>query len=356
MTDLRLQLLEPDRYPYLYKCLYGLLMLLPQSSAFAALKNRLNSVSAIGLLHTPAPMPTSARPSYVHLPSSSPFAASGGNVPIPSPPLSSASHSGFSFGPHSRTRSTDKSLPLSALGSLTSSSSPSVVAAASNISGGGGPTSGSSSGVPGRLGRGSGRDAGGLDTVRWPELLEKFRGTQEKARRRNERIMRGEAVGGGIDALGGGPATRSLLALDIDAAAGGMGGGVGSGGRTSRTSGRGGGDHAGSATGGAQARSLGRPGSGLGRPMGPPSQSNVPGLRNAGMGAYAGSGGVGHASSASLGGGTGGTTGAAGGEKGHKARHSLVGKFTSGISRGTGGSRERERDAGKESQKSKDKK
>ncbi|KAI5282441.1 hypothetical protein KEM54_002767, partial [Ascosphaera aggregata] len=50
--DLRLQLLEPDRYPYLYKCLYGLLMLLPQSSAFAALKNRLNSVSNIGLLQT----------------------------------------------------------------------------------------------------------------------------------------------------------------------------------------------------------------------------------------------------------------------------------------------------------------
>ncbi|KAK2855634.1 hypothetical protein FQN49_004992, partial [Arthroderma sp. PD_2] len=42
-TYLRLQLLEPDKYPYLYKCLYGLLMLLPQSSAFAALKNRLNS-------------------------------------------------------------------------------------------------------------------------------------------------------------------------------------------------------------------------------------------------------------------------------------------------------------------------
>ncbi|KAF2213779.1 hypothetical protein CERZMDRAFT_67201 [Cercospora zeae-maydis SCOH1-5] len=50
-TYLRMQLLEPDRYPHLYKCLYGLLMLLPQSSAFAALKNRLNSVSAIGYLH-----------------------------------------------------------------------------------------------------------------------------------------------------------------------------------------------------------------------------------------------------------------------------------------------------------------
>ncbi|PTU18120.1 hypothetical protein P175DRAFT_0464714 [Aspergillus ochraceoroseus IBT 24754] len=51
-TYLRLQLLEPERYPYLYKCLFGVLMLLPQSSAFAALKNRLNSVSNIGLLHT----------------------------------------------------------------------------------------------------------------------------------------------------------------------------------------------------------------------------------------------------------------------------------------------------------------
>lgn len=49
--DLRLQLLEPEKFPFLYKCMYGILMLLPQSSAFAALKNRLNSVSAIGYLH-----------------------------------------------------------------------------------------------------------------------------------------------------------------------------------------------------------------------------------------------------------------------------------------------------------------
>jgi len=55
--DLRLQLLEPERFPYLYKCLYGLLMLLPQSSAFAALKNRLNSVGAIGYLHTASAAP-----------------------------------------------------------------------------------------------------------------------------------------------------------------------------------------------------------------------------------------------------------------------------------------------------------
>ncbi|KAF5677256.1 dna repair recombination rad54 and rad54 [Fusarium heterosporum] len=55
-TYLRLQLLEPEKYPFLYKCMYGILMLLPQSSAFAALKNRLNSVSAIGYLHV-APRP-----------------------------------------------------------------------------------------------------------------------------------------------------------------------------------------------------------------------------------------------------------------------------------------------------------
>ncbi|EFX00777.1 vacuole-associated enzyme activator complex component [Grosmannia clavigera kw1407] len=60
-TYLRLQLLEPDRFPHLYKCLYGLLMLLPQSSAFAALKNRLNSVSSIGYLHiAPRPTPTAS--------------------------------------------------------------------------------------------------------------------------------------------------------------------------------------------------------------------------------------------------------------------------------------------------------
>lgn len=47
-TALRLQLLEPDRYPFLLKAMYGLLMLLPQSSAFVQLRNRLNAVSAFG--------------------------------------------------------------------------------------------------------------------------------------------------------------------------------------------------------------------------------------------------------------------------------------------------------------------
>lgn len=51
-TSLRLQLLEPERYPYLLKAMYGLLMLLPQSSAFATLRNRLSAVSSLGFLHT----------------------------------------------------------------------------------------------------------------------------------------------------------------------------------------------------------------------------------------------------------------------------------------------------------------
>ena len=41
---LRLQLLDTDRNYYLLKALYGLLMLLPQSSAFTMLRNRLDCV------------------------------------------------------------------------------------------------------------------------------------------------------------------------------------------------------------------------------------------------------------------------------------------------------------------------
>lgn len=51
-TALRLQLLEPEKYPYLLKAMYGLLMLLPQSSAFATLRNRLSAVSSLGFLQT----------------------------------------------------------------------------------------------------------------------------------------------------------------------------------------------------------------------------------------------------------------------------------------------------------------
>ncbi|KAK5075135.1 hypothetical protein LTR64_001340 [Lithohypha guttulata] len=123
-TFLRIQLLEPEKYPYLYKCLYGLLMLLPQSSAFAALKNRLNSVNAIALLHVPPTQPTSARTSV----------AAGSSIP------------------------------------------------------------GSSTSTVGRLAGRREPGPGNINTtgeVRWPELLDKFRGTQEKARKRNERLLRG---------------------------------------------------------------------------------------------------------------------------------------------------------------------
>ena len=56
-TYLRLQLLEPDRYPFLFKALYGILMLLPQSSAFATLRNRLNSVHSLVTLYAMPGMP-----------------------------------------------------------------------------------------------------------------------------------------------------------------------------------------------------------------------------------------------------------------------------------------------------------
>lgn len=47
-TRMRLQLLEQQRFPYLHKSLYGILMILPQSKAFDILNRRLNSVSNFG--------------------------------------------------------------------------------------------------------------------------------------------------------------------------------------------------------------------------------------------------------------------------------------------------------------------
>jgi len=112
-------------------------MLLPQSSAFAALKNRLNSVSAIG---------------YIHI--------------APRTYVSSTITSLY----HSRQKSSDAPPP---------SSNPSTPA------------------VPNfeRPNRLKAREEGG---IRWQELLEKFKATQEKARR----VQRGAAgVGDGADAV-----------------------------------------------------------------------------------------------------------------------------------------------------------
>ncbi|RSH91056.1 hypothetical protein EHS25_010232 [Saitozyma podzolica] len=61
-TSLRLQLLEPDKYPYLPKCLYGLLMILPQSSAFVSLRARLSVVHSSGYVPTPSKTAPSAFP------------------------------------------------------------------------------------------------------------------------------------------------------------------------------------------------------------------------------------------------------------------------------------------------------
>ncbi|KAF5876490.1 putative protein vac14 [Botrytis fragariae] len=135
-TYLRLQLLEPEKYPHLYKCLYGLLMLLPQSSAFAALKNRLNSVSAIGYLHI-------APRAYV-----------------PSSSRNNSVVDAFStLALHQRQKS----------GTETHSSSPSfsvqTTAGPSNYD---------------RSSRLKGREESG---IRWGELLDKFRIVQERARR-----------------------------------------------------------------------------------------------------------------------------------------------------------------------------
>lgn len=52
-TYLRLQLLDFQQNPYLVKSLYGLLMLLPQSSAFHTLRNRLECVPNFQLLSLP---------------------------------------------------------------------------------------------------------------------------------------------------------------------------------------------------------------------------------------------------------------------------------------------------------------
>lgn len=76
------------------------------------------------------------------------------------------------------------SLMKSVLGWLTCLTN--SVAAGSNIQGSSTVTVGR---FPGR------RETGGINTtgeVKWNELLDKFKGTQEKTRRRNERLLRGE--------------------------------------------------------------------------------------------------------------------------------------------------------------------
>lgn len=70
-TGLRLQLIEPEKNMFLYKCLFGILMLLPQSSAFATLRNRLNSVSTLARMSEPTPVIMQEKSTYSGLMSSS---------------------------------------------------------------------------------------------------------------------------------------------------------------------------------------------------------------------------------------------------------------------------------------------
>lgn len=148
--DLRLQLLEPEKYPHLYKCLYGLLMLLPQSSAFAALKNRLNSVSSIGYLHI-APRPY-----------------------VPSPPLPSPRPQQGSVVEATVKAFSQPSPRKAAPDTHTLLHSTSTTPGSSNFD------------RPNRL---KGREDG---IIRWNELLEKFRSVQERARRT-------QRIGAGLD-------------------------------------------------------------------------------------------------------------------------------------------------------------
>ena len=60
-TYIRLQLLEPHRFPYLYKCLYGLLMIMPQSTMWQRLRDRLAAAGGSNWLG-PVWTQTDARP------------------------------------------------------------------------------------------------------------------------------------------------------------------------------------------------------------------------------------------------------------------------------------------------------
>jgi len=96
-TYLRLQLLEPEKYPALFKCLYGLLMFLPQSSAFAILRNRLTSVSSMVTLNFNE---TVNQLIQTNLMISQSLSSSPLNQKIPSTSLTSSQSSPNIYAPH----------------------------------------------------------------------------------------------------------------------------------------------------------------------------------------------------------------------------------------------------------------
>lgn len=142
------------------------------------------------------------------------------------------------------------------------------------------------------------RDAtSGSSDIKWPELLDKFKQTQERARRRNDRLLRGD-----VD-----PETPASAAME-------------NGGRSSRASLRSAG------LGEGDGLRAGHKG-GLGRTLG---AGSAPGLIKSGSGLTVGPAGAG----------TGINARAAAEERpgAHKRGHSLagLGKFASGIARGSG--------------------
>jgi vacuole morphology and inheritance protein 14 len=164
-------------------------MLLPQSSAFAALKNRLNSVSAIGYLHianysasnTGAPRTyVSSQISNIHSrtksrENSSPITSLS---MIPFPSSSSSQHMPL----HSPSLITSSSFTSpTAVGGTTH---PNQSSAHNRTGSGGGNTSTSSvvSSFEGRPNRLKAREDA-QQGIRWVELLDKFRAVQERARR-----------------------------------------------------------------------------------------------------------------------------------------------------------------------------
>lgn len=157
-------------------------MLLPQSSAFAALKNRLNSVSSIGYLHI-APRP------YVTSNTASNTASNAGPSPSRQGSVAEALQSLQSLAP--RPSSSSKY-------SLDTYTMPQSHSATTT------PSSGSNYDRTNRL---KGREEG---IIRWAELLEKFRSVQERARR-------AQRPGGVGDLDDGGPSLDLRLGESLDA-------------------------------------------------------------------------------------------------------------------------------------------
>lgn len=127
-------------------------MLLPQSSAFAALKNRLNSISAIGYLHAAPRTYVSTTPHNLNPSTSSPPIIS--TTRTPSVVEAVTSLNSFAISP--RKSGSETHIPSLSI-----------------------PTAGSAPSNYDRATRIKSRE----DIIKWTELLEKFKATQEKARR-----------------------------------------------------------------------------------------------------------------------------------------------------------------------------